>query len=167
MITFAAMSRASSPATAVAGIPTEAEIKYKNTSLFEKTLDFCATAVRPAVGVVLDVSTHYAQRIYHAILSSRNNEKYYKMLIRKACSYEQFAAAGYMLDREKGLDEWKFDEKSKDYDYELVQDRLNILRTIRKNGDIPAMIFNLRTSLSRNLGDMGNPMVSEVLIVAL
>lgn len=90
----------------------------------------------------------------------------------KAKSYEQWAAAGYMLDRWQGIpwiwkrwiysldnDQWKNQEMSLDYDYELIRDRLNTLRTIRKNGDIPAMIFNLRTSLSRNLGDMGNPKV--------
>jgi hypothetical protein len=154
------MSRASTPTTAVRLYqPTEPEIKYIPTTLYEKTLELCSSALKPALGVILDVSTHYTQRLYDTILSSRNNRNYYKFLIRKACSYEQFAAAGYMLDREDGLDQWKFDERSKDYDYELVKDRLNILRTIRKNGDIPAMIFNLRTSLCRNLGDMGNSKV--------
>ncbi|KAJ3255048.1 hypothetical protein HK103_006668 [Boothiomyces macroporosus] len=79
----------------------------------------------------------------------------------KACSYEQWAAAGYMLDREEGRDLWKFQEKSSDYDYELIKDRLAILKTIRKNYDLPAMVFNLRTSLCRNLGDMGNQKLYE------
>jgi hypothetical protein len=97
----------------------------------------------------------------------------------KAKSYEQYAAAGFMLDRCTSMfsspliawskranrhlavdkDEWKNEEQSGDYDYELIKERLSVLRTIRKNGDIPAMIFNLRTSLARNLGDMGNPKV--------
>jgi hypothetical protein len=58
-----------------------------------------------------------------------------------------------------GKDEWKNQEECKDYDFGLIKERLQVLRTIRKNGDIPAMIFNLRTSLARNLGDMGNPKV--------
>lgn len=58
-----------------------------------------------------------------------------------------------------GKDEWKNQQECKDYDYGLIKERLQVLRTIRKNGDIPAMIFNLRTSLARNLGDMGNPKV--------
>jgi hypothetical protein len=135
------------------------EIKYKSESIFSKTLEYCATSLKPTVGVLKDVANHYAQRIYYHILSSRNHQKYYKFCMEKATSYEQWAGAGYMLDRCQGKDEWKNDEKSNDYDYELIKDRLFILKTIRRNADIPAMIFNLRTSLSRNLGDMGNPKV--------
>ncbi|KAJ3350417.1 hypothetical protein HDU91_006250 [Kappamyces sp. JEL0680] len=62
---------------------------------------------------------------------------------------------------DKDRDEWKNLEVSRDYDYELLKDRLQILRDLRKKGDVSAMIFNLRTSLSRNLGDMGNPFLYE------
>ena len=88
--------------------------------------------------------------------------------MQKANSYEQWASAGFMLDRlegcafpspNSGRDEWKNHELSHDYDYELLKDRLQTLRDMRKKGDISAMIFNLRTTLSRNLGDMGNEKV--------
>ncbi len=62
-----------------------------------------------------------------------------------------------------GRDEWKNHELSHDYDYELLKDRLQTLRDMRKKGDISAMIFNLRTTLSRNLGDMGNEKVYSAL----
>ena len=61
-----------------------------------------------------------------------------------------------------GLDEWKNEEKSDLYDYQLIKDRLKILRTIRKNGDIVAMVFNLRTSLSRDLANIGNERVTSI-----
>jgi Domain of unknown function (DUF3336)/Patatin-like phospholipase len=66
-----------------------------------------------------------------------------------------------MLDRCKGYDLWKNQPASNDYDFELLKDRLTLLKTLRKNGDITAMIFNLRTNLARNLGDMGNPRLYE------
>lgn len=66
-----------------------------------------------------------------------------------------------MLDRCKGYDLWKNLPASSEYDYELLKDRLTLLKTLRKNGDISAMVFNLRTNLARNLGDMGNPRLYE------
>ncbi|RUS23743.1 hypothetical protein BC938DRAFT_474692, partial [Jimgerdemannia flammicorona] len=56
-----------------------------------------------------------------------------------------------------GKDKWKNDPRSPDYDYELIKTRLEQLRIERKKHDMSSMIFLLRTSLSRNLGDMGKP----------
>lgn len=70
-----------------------------------------------------------------------------------------------MLPKIKGLDAWKQDPKSDDYDWELIQTRLQQLRRVRETTDSQsAMIFALRTSLERNLGDMGNPKVSHNLL---
>jgi hypothetical protein len=133
--------------------------KGKVSSLTETLSTRISEVLRPVVEILADVSKHYSHKLYLRMLSNRNWDRHHQFLRQKATSYEQWAAAGYMLDRTEGGDEWKFDEKSPHYDYELIKERLNILRTIRKNGDIPAMIFNLRTSLSRNLGDMGNARV--------
>ncbi|KAI8877907.1 putative esterase of the alpha-beta hydrolase superfamily [Backusella circina FSU 941] len=75
-----------------------------------------------------------------------------------AKTYDEWCAATNMLDTMDGLDKWKEDPKSPDYDYELIQARLDQLREIRStNKGQSAMIFALRSSLARNLGDMGNP----------
>jgi hypothetical protein len=59
-----------------------------------------------------------------------------------------------------GLDQWKKEVKSPDYDWELIKARLDQLREIRRsNKGQSAMIFALRSSLARNLGDMGNSKV--------
>jgi hypothetical protein len=62
-----------------------------------------------------------------------------------------------------GLDEWKKDPKSDEYDWELVQNRLNQLRIVRDQANPSTMIFQLRTSLARNLGDMDKSQVSPLL----
>lgn len=64
-----------------------------------------------------------------------------------------------------GLDKWKKEIKSPDYDWELIKARLDQLREIRllKKGQ-SAMIFALRTSLARNIGDMGNPKVRPLFL---
>lgn len=45
------------------------------------------------------------------------------------------------------------------FDYELLIDRKTQLDKVRKSRDRKAMMFLLRTSLSRNLGDMISPSV--------
>lgn len=61
-----------------------------------------------------------------------------------------------------GLDQWKKEDKSPYYDWELIKTRLEQIREIRhSNKGQSAMIFALRTSLARNLGDMGNSKVKQ------
>jgi hypothetical protein len=61
----------------------------------------------------------------------------------------------FLLFDTTGLEDWKTDPTSDIYDWELLQARLEQLRTVRASNDQLAMIFALRTSLARNLGDMG------------
>ncbi|KAI8049122.1 putative esterase of the alpha-beta hydrolase superfamily [Gilbertella persicaria] len=96
-------------------------------------------------------------KIYHRIVSSQS-KSYYEHLLKTATSYEEWAEAANILDEMDGFNEWKRELESPDYDWELVKARLDQLRKIRRlNKGQVAMIFALRTSLARNLGDMGNP----------
>jgi hypothetical protein len=54
-----------------------------------------------------------------------------------------------------GLEAWKTDPQSDIYDWELLQGRLEQLRNVGASNDQLSMIFALRSSLARNLGDMG------------
>jgi len=76
-----------------------------------------------------------------------------------ATNYEQWAEAAKVLDQLQGKDKWKDDPRSPHYDYELLQERLSQLAAARESGDVGLMIFLLRTSLSRNLGNVGRPQV--------
>ncbi|OAD09001.1 hypothetical protein MUCCIDRAFT_20383, partial [Mucor lusitanicus CBS 277.49] len=78
--------------------------------------------------------------------------------LKTATNYDAWCEAATKLDEIDGLDHWKREVASPDYDHELIKTRLDQLRQIRKaNKGQSAMIFALRTSLARNLGDMGNP----------
>lgn len=66
-----------------------------------------------------------------------------------------------------GLDEWKKDPVSDEYDWELVQNRLNQLRVVRDQSNPSTMIFQLRTSLARNLGDMDKSQVNPLLRITI
>ncbi|KAI9262753.1 acyl transferase/acyl hydrolase/lysophospholipase [Sporodiniella umbellata] len=97
-----------------------------------------------------------ASILYKKLVNS-NLRSQYEHLLKTATTYEEWAEAAVELDRLEGLNEWKEDMASPDYDWELVKARLDQLREIRKlDKGQAAMIFALRTSLSRNLGDMGN-----------
>ena len=64
--------------------------------------------------------------------------------------------AAIELDELEGNNEWKSIFDSTDYDAHLVQARLRELNDARISCDVGKMLFLIRTSLTRNLGDMGN-----------
>lgn len=99
----------------------------------------------------------YAQSQLNRIVYPNNPHTFYKHLLEAASNYQQWSAAATILDEIEGKSAWKADPVSDLYDYKLIQDRLESLRTARETGDLTNLIFLLRTSLSRNLGDMGNP----------
>ncbi|CAG8795188.1 31306_t:CDS:2, partial [Racocetra persica] len=107
--------------------------------------------------VAFDVSSYWAKKLYDAVLLPRDPRAYYKHLLDVASNYEQWSEAAKMLDQVEGKDLWKNDAKSPDYDYDLLQQRLQQLKKARKSGDLSHMTFLLKTSLARNLGDMGQP----------
>lgn len=105
----------------------------------------------------MDVAGHWGRYISKRLLSQQDPQVYFRHLTKVATNYEQWAAAGLALDRLQGKEKWKGDNNSPDFDYGLLQDRLKQLQIARQSGDVRSMIFVLRTSLNRNLGDMGNP----------
>lgn len=58
--------------------------------------------------------------------------------------------------RLRGHEEWKLNPISNDFDYELIQTRLEQFRVAREMGDVDAISFLLRASMTRGLGDIGN-----------
>lgn len=106
-------------------------------------------------------------QIYDRIVSSSSHSKsYYEHRLKTATNYDEWCEAATKLDEIDGLDHWKREMASPDYDHELIKTRLDQLRHIRKtNKGQSAMIFALRTSLARNLGDMGNPKVHNPMFV--
>ncbi|KAG5463430.1 MAG: acyl transferase/acyl hydrolase/lysophospholipase [Olpidium bornovanus] len=99
------------------------------------------------------------RRAFRAALHSARNIAYYRHLMDVATNYEQWAAAALVLDHLLGYDKWKLDPVSPEYDYKLVAARLSDLKAAREGSAMAPMIFLLRTSLFRNLGDMGKPTV--------
>ncbi|KAE9585250.1 hypothetical protein Lal_00018101 [Lupinus albus] len=78
--------------------------------------------------------------------------KFWRNMMRTALTYEEWAHAAKMLDKESSrLNESDF------YDVELVRNKLQELRHRRQEGSLRDIIFWMRADLVRNLGNMCNP----------
>ncbi|GFY98172.1 patatin-like phospholipase family protein [Actinidia rufa] len=78
--------------------------------------------------------------------------KFWRNMMRTALTYEEWAHAAKMLDKETP----KMNESDL-YDEELVRNKLQDLRHRRQDGSLRDIIFCMRADLVRNLGNMCNP----------
>lgn len=75
---------------------------------------------------------------------------------QQATSYEAWLRSATELDELEGNDEWKSDLVSDDYDYKVIKMRLEQLRDAQLECEVAGMLFLIRTTFSRNIGNMGN-----------
>lgn len=118
-----------------------------------------ASALQSCINVGSEVGVYWLNQCYHKIIQLQA-KSYYTTLCASATNYEQWAAAARQLDTLDGLLRWREDPASPHYEFQLVQDRLAQLIKARESSDLSSMLFLLRTSLCRNLGDMGNHKVN-------
>ncbi|WCJ33336.1 Patatin-like phospholipase family protein [Euphorbia peplus] len=78
--------------------------------------------------------------------------KFWRNMMRTALTYEEWAHAAKMLDKETP----KLNESNL-YDEELVRNKLQELHHRRQEGCLRDIIFCMRADLIRNLGNMCNP----------
>ncbi|KAK4412892.1 Triacylglycerol lipase SDP1 [Sesamum alatum] len=78
--------------------------------------------------------------------------KFWRNMMRAALTYEEWAHAAKMLDKETV----RMNEADL-YDVELVRNKLQELRHRRQEGSLRDIIFCMRADLVRNLGNMCNP----------
>ncbi len=79
-----------------------------------------------------------------------------KRRLEDASSFAEWLQIAQELDKLAGNDKWKDDPVSDEYDYELIQLRLEQFRVARERTDLDAISFLLRASISRGFGDIGN-----------
>lgn len=65
----------------------------------------------------------------------------------KAQTYHEWRALATELDRLLGNDTWKKNPKANDYDHRLIASRLDHLRALEAEDDLPARMFFLRAGL--------------------
>lgn len=79
-----------------------------------------------------------------------------KQALEDATSYDEYEKAALLLDFLEGRNTYKAEPVSEDYDSSLIFARMTQLREARLDNDFGKVLFLLRTTLSRNLGNMGN-----------
>ncbi|KAI9341376.1 acyl transferase/acyl hydrolase/lysophospholipase [Obelidium mucronatum] len=122
---------------------------YVAASAFRSLLLFCLAFVKDD-----QLELQSAPKLFEAAQKKAR----LKTLLETATCYAQYEEAARSLDDLEGLHEWKSDPVSEDYDYKLLQERLKQLRfhSNQKRADPIVLGYLLRSTLSRNLGDMGN-----------
>lgn len=77
--------------------------------------------------------------------------------MQHALSYAEWREAGLEHDRLSGGEDWKADDRSNGYDYELIRLRLAEIRNARERHDVNRLVFHLHEGLHGNLGNIANP----------
>jgi len=80
-----------------------------------------------------------------------------KRQLNDVANYEEWKALAIKLDKLNGLEAWKRNDVSDDFDYEEIRRRLDKLRRYKDNEDIQALLFTLNEGIHGNMGGMGNP----------
>jgi len=82
--------------------------------------------------------------------------------IAAAKSYAEWAEAAQLHDQVSGKADWKGEEESSLYDYQIIRARLDGLRKCRASGDDRGLLFILNEGIHGNLGGMGNAALHAV-----
>jgi NTE family protein len=77
--------------------------------------------------------------------------------MRTASHYATWREAARRLDEREGLDDWKADDRSDDFDWRLIRSKLEMIREYRATGQTARLVFDLRQGLYGNLGNIGDP----------
>ncbi|EDU50425.1 triacylglycerol lipase [Pyrenophora tritici-repentis] len=115
-----------------------------------------AQLVRDPVGTLGGITTdskHVPDKDGGAVEASRRQVLYLHM--KDAETYDEWKAAATELDILEGNEAWKELDDSTEYNAELVAARLKELDDARMSCDVKKMLFLIRTTLTRGLGDMG------------
>ncbi|QRY77944.1 DUF3336 domain-containing protein [Pseudomonas sp. PDNC002] len=72
-----------------------------------------------------------------------------------AHSYQEWAEHAAALDRATGMDDWRSNEVSTEYDYRTVRQRYERLRGMRNAGSFANLMFALNEGIHGNLAGMG------------
>lgn len=84
-----------------------------------------------------------------------------ELAIANANSYQEFLEASLAHDRLSGADEWKQIDKSNDFDYRLIQKRVQRMKLAKANKDATGLMFILHEGIHGNLGNISNPVLGS------
>ena len=77
----------------------------------------------------------------------------------QAADYAEWRGAAEEHDQLTGAREWMGETESENYDWRMLKSRTELLRRLRRKGDISRLVFYLHEELHGNLGNMANPVL--------
>jgi predicted acylesterase/phospholipase RssA len=80
-----------------------------------------------------------------------------QVVMDRAENYAEWRSAAEEHDRLTGARDWMDEDGTPDYDWKLIKSRTALLRRLRREGDVPRLVFYLHEELHGNLGNMANP----------
>ncbi|KAF1934209.1 triacylglycerol lipase [Didymella exigua CBS 183.55] len=101
------------------------------------------------------VGSHYSAPSQEVLDEDAGRKQILYLRLKNAETYHEWKAAAIDLDILEGNNAWKDEDESPEYDAALVAARLRELDDARLSCDVTKMLFLLRTTLTRDLGDMG------------
>ncbi|KAF1841681.1 triacylglycerol lipase [Cucurbitaria berberidis CBS 394.84] len=111
--------------------------------------------VRDPAGTLGSAIGNYNVPDTDAAASEAHRRQILYLRMKDAESYDEWKAAATELDVLEGNEAWKEQHDSPEYDAALVAARLRELDHARLDCDVRRMLFLIRTTLTRGLGDMG------------
>ncbi len=75
--------------------------------------------------------------------------------LKNAESYQEWLEAAQAHDKHKGLDRWRKQDQSKQYDYVSIRSRLDRLRSLNARRNNRGLLFALNEGIHGNMGGMG------------
>ncbi|KAJ4325980.1 Lipase 5 [Neodidymelliopsis sp. IMI 364377] len=101
------------------------------------------------------VGSHYNASFQDVPDEDAGRKQILYLRMNNAETYDEWKAAATDLDVLEGNNAWKDQDESPEYDAALVAARLQELDDARLSCDVRKMLFLIRTTLTRGLGDMG------------
>ena len=77
----------------------------------------------------------------------------------EAQTYAEWAEIAAEHDQLSGAEDWRDTPASNEFDFRLIQSRVQLLRRLRRKGDLEGLMYYLREELHGNLGNMANPVL--------
>lgn len=79
-----------------------------------------------------------------------------RLAMRHARDYPTWREAALAFDDASGFDDWKHEDESADYDWQLIRSRLTQIRQYRDTRQVVKLMRHLRQGLHWNLGNSAN-----------
>ncbi len=71
--------------------------------------------------------------------------------------YEEWKRQALARDVRHGLERWKADDRSVDYDYQIIARRWSEIAELRRTGNLRQLIYYFNEGIHGNMGGMGSP----------